>query len=82
MLCVDCVLQVGLESAGQHLADRFGEGFKTIWAVGLLASGQIATIGLTFAGQLVMSGLLNLKVGLTHTHTHTHTPTQARADIC
>lgn len=53
---------VGLESAGDHLGERFGEVFRTLWAIGLLASGQVATIGLTYAGQLVMSGLLNFQV--------------------
>jgi hypothetical protein len=56
-------LQVGLQSAGDHLAAQYGNMFRTVWAVGLLASGQVATIGLTFAGQLVMSGLLGIKVG-------------------
>ncbi|KAJ9522400.1 hypothetical protein QJQ45_008309 [Haematococcus lacustris] len=54
--------EVGLESAGDHLAERYGGVFKTVWAIGLLAAGQVSTIGLTFAGQLVMMGLLNLKV--------------------
>mmetsp|Transcript_11202 Transcript_11202/g.24121 ORF Transcript_11202/g.24121 Transcript_11202/m.24121 type:complete len:597 (+) Transcript_11202:151-1941(+) len=55
-------VELGLESAGDHLAQRFGEAFRVLWAVGLLASGQVATIGLTYAGQLVMTGLLNVKV--------------------
>lgn len=38
--------------------------FKYMWAVGLLASGQIATVGLTYAGQLVMCGLLNIVSGV------------------
>mmetsp|Transcript_22861 Transcript_22861/g.58259 ORF Transcript_22861/g.58259 Transcript_22861/m.58259 type:complete len:550 (-) Transcript_22861:416-2065(-) len=54
--------QVGLETAGEHLGTRYGAMFETVWAVGLLASGQVATIGLTHAGQLVMMGLLNMKV--------------------
>lgn len=53
---------VGLESAGELLAERFGETYKILWAVGLLASGQVATIGLTYAGQLLMAGLLNMQV--------------------
>ena len=55
-------VEIGLESAGEHLAQRFGVLFKYAWAVGLLASGQVATITLTYAGQLVMTGLLDLKV--------------------
>jgi hypothetical protein len=61
-MLVHCCLQVGLESAGDHLGLRYGSMFRTLWAVGLLASGQVATIGLTYAGQLVMSGLLGMKV--------------------
>uniref|UniRef100_A0A7R9V4I2 Natural resistance-associated macrophage protein n=1 Tax=Chlamydomonas euryale TaxID=1486919 RepID=A0A7R9V4I2_9CHLO len=53
---------IGLESAGDHLADHYGSIFRTMWAVGLLASGQVATISLTYAGQLVMTGLLGVKV--------------------
>ena len=54
---------MGLETAGTHLAEHYGPAFQTIWAIGLLASGQVATIGLTYAGQLVMTGLLDIKVG-------------------
>ncbi len=54
--------ELGLETAGEHLAERFGPAFQTVWAVGLLASGQVATISLTYAGQLVMTGLLGFKV--------------------
>lgn len=32
---------MGLESAGEHLAKRYGHMFQTVWAVGLLASGQV-----------------------------------------
>lgn len=56
------VLQVGLETAGQHLAERYGTMFQTVWALGLLASGQVSTIGLTHAGQQIMMGMLNLEV--------------------
>merc|ERR1719461_140511 len=31
---------IGLQGAGNNLQDRFGESFKYIWAVGLLAAGQ------------------------------------------
>ena len=101
---------LGLESAGEHLASRYGNTFRSaggpycvfcvrfafmqqkqkqhicrgivshmhacrnvsvsnsdlpcriFWAIGLLASGQVATISLTYAGQLVMTGLLGVKV--------------------
>lgn len=55
-------ISIGLETAGFHLAEAYGASFQTVWAVGLLASGQVATISLTYAGQLVMTGLLGMKV--------------------
>ena len=36
-----------------------------MWAVGLLSSGLVATLALTYAGQIIMVGLLGIKVGLT-----------------
>ena len=53
---------VGLESAGTYLGARFGVSFKYLWGIGLLASGQSATISLTYAGQIVMAGLLRFEV--------------------
>jgi Mn2+/Fe2+ NRAMP family transporter len=53
---------VGLETAGTYLGNRFGASFKYLWGVGLLASGQSATISLTYAGQIVMAGLLRFEV--------------------
>lgn len=38
---------VGLQAAGDLLAQRFGQEFKMFWAVGLLAAGQVSTIALT-----------------------------------
>lgn len=35
---------------------------QVFWAIGLLAAGQVSTIALTYAGQLVMTGLLQLEV--------------------
>ena len=54
--------EVGLASAGAYLGERFGALFKYLWAVGLLASGMSATITLTYAGQIVMAGLLRFEV--------------------
>lgn len=54
--------EVGLASAGAYLGERFGALFKYLWAVGLLASGLSATITLTYAGQIVMAGLLRFEV--------------------
>ncbi|KAG1669253.1 hypothetical protein FOA52_003290 [Chlamydomonas sp. UWO 241] len=58
----DPPVEIGLQSAGDFLAEEFGDSFRTIWAVGLFASGQVATISLTYAGQLVMAGLLGIVV--------------------
>eukprot|EP00199_Chlamydomonas_sp_CCMP681_P000171 CAMPEP_0119103504 /NCGR_PEP_ID=MMETSP1180-20130426/1940_1 /TAXON_ID=3052 ORGANISM="Chlamydomonas cf sp, Strain CCMP681" /NCGR_SAMPLE_ID=MMETSP1180 /ASSEMBLY_ACC=CAM_ASM_000741 /LENGTH=538 /DNA_ID=CAMNT_0007088035 /DNA_START=156 /DNA_END=1772 /DNA_ORIENTATION=- len=54
--------QLGLESAGVVLGQNYGIGYQHVWAVGLLASGQVATIAMTHAGQTVMMGLLKIKV--------------------
>ena len=54
--------EIGLASAGAYLGERFGALFKYLWAVGLLASGMSATITLTYAGQIVMAGLLRFEV--------------------
>jgi Mn2+/Fe2+ NRAMP family transporter len=53
---------IGLESAGNYLGARFGVSFKYLWGIGLLASGQSSTISLTYAGQIVMAGLLRFEV--------------------
>lgn len=53
---------VGLQEAGEMLGERFGQSFKYIYAVGLFAAGQVSTIALTYAGQLVMAGLLRMEV--------------------
>lgn len=34
-------LQIGLENAGQYLGDTFGPLMKYVWAVGLLAAGEL-----------------------------------------
>ncbi len=39
--------EIGLQAAGDLLAERFGQQFKVFWAVGLLAAGQVSTIALT-----------------------------------
>lgn len=52
----------GLESAGTMLAEKFGKTMQLMWAIGLLASGLVATICLTYAGQIIMVGLLQIKV--------------------
>lgn len=60
---VPCTFQdAGLESAGTMLAEKFGKTMQLMWAIGLLASGLVATICLTYAGQIIMVGLLQIKV--------------------
>ncbi|KAL4853916.1 Metal transporter Nramp6 [Chlorella vulgaris] len=54
--------EIGLQSAGDLLAERFGSEFKLFWALGLLAAGQVSTIALTYAGQLIMAGMLRIEV--------------------
>lgn len=44
------------------LAEKFGKTMQLMWAIGLLASGLVATICLTYAGQIIMVGLLQIKV--------------------
>jgi natural resistance-associated macrophage protein len=53
---------IGLQNAGEYLANTFGGHFKFIWGIGLLAAGQSSTMTGTYAGQYVMSGYLNLKI--------------------
>lgn len=51
--------ELDLLSASNALAITFGEGAKYIWAIGLLAAGQSATMTGTYAGQFVMEGFLD-----------------------
>lgn len=55
--------KIGLYNAGQFLGTRYGAGVAMVWAVGLLAAGQSSTMTGTYAGQFVMSGFLDLKMG-------------------
>ena len=64
--------EVGLQAEGYALADAFGGGSGVtssgicddagcfIWAVGLLAAGQAATMTCTYAGQIIMGGCLHI----------------------
>lgn len=52
-------VDLNLKTASKALSDTFGEGAKYIWAIGLLAAGQSATMTGTYAGQFVMEGFLN-----------------------
>ncbi|CEG42329.1 metal ion (mn2-iron) transporter family [Plasmopara halstedii] len=52
--------EIGLSRAGVALSGMLGEYADTIWAIGLLAAGQSATMTGTYAGQFVMEGFLQL----------------------
>jgi len=51
-----------MSNAHKALEGAFGKASVIIWAVGLLAAGQSATMTGTFAGQFVMQGFLNLNL--------------------
>jgi len=53
---------IGLQSAGEFLAGKYGQYTLYIWAVGLLAAGQSSTMTGTYAGQFAMQGFLQLKI--------------------
>ena len=52
---------VGLADAGAYLAARFGPAFRTVWCVGLLASGQSATMVGALSGQILVFGLFRVR---------------------
>jgi len=54
--------KIGLRNAGDYLGTAFAPALRTIWALGLVASGQSSTMTGTYAGQWVMQGYLDLKV--------------------
>uniref|UniRef100_A0A7S2Y3E1 Natural resistance-associated macrophage protein n=1 Tax=Fibrocapsa japonica TaxID=94617 RepID=A0A7S2Y3E1_9STRA len=54
--------EIGLSMAGEALRESLGGNAKTLWAIGLLASGQSATMAGAYAGQFVMQGFLDMKV--------------------
>ena len=55
--------RIGLFNAGRYLSERYGAAMGTVWALGLLAAGVSSTMTGTYAGQFVMSGFLDLKIG-------------------
>lgn len=59
----EATADIGLFNAGQFLGDKYGPAMALVWAIGLLAAGQSSTMTGTYAGQFVMSGFLNLKMG-------------------
>lgn len=52
----------GIGSLGHLILAKFGKTIQMLRAVGLLASGLVATLCLTYAGQIIMVGLLQLEV--------------------
>lgn len=54
--------EIGLFNAGDVLYNTLKGSSRTVWAIGLLAAGQSATMTGTFAGQYVMEGFINLRV--------------------
>lgn len=51
----------GLADAGTYLAARFGAPLRAVWCVGLLASGQSATMAGALAGQTLVFGLFKIR---------------------
>ena len=54
--------EIGLENAGLALADTLGGNALTVWALGMLAAGQASTMVCTYAGQIIMGGLLAIEL--------------------
>ncbi|KAF8817902.1 putative divalent metal transporter [Cardiosporidium cionae] len=53
---------LSLNNAAEALRNAFGSLAVVIWALGLLAAGQNATMAGTFAGQYLMQGIFKLQV--------------------
>ena len=51
-----------LLQAADALHGLYGDASRYIWALGLLAAGQSATMTGTYAGQFVMEGFLDFKL--------------------
>ena len=51
---------IGLQGAASALQHGLGSSSKVLWAIGLLAAGQSATMTGTYAGQYVMEGFLKI----------------------
>lgn len=51
----------GLADAADYLGARFGPLLRSVWCVGLLASGQSATMAGALAGQVLVLGLFRVK---------------------
>ena len=55
-------VQLSLTTAGDSLEGSFGSAGRYVWAIGLICSGQSATLTGTLAGQYVMQGFVSIKV--------------------
>uniref|UniRef100_A0A7S0JAL6 Natural resistance-associated macrophage protein n=1 Tax=Calcidiscus leptoporus TaxID=127549 RepID=A0A7S0JAL6_9EUKA len=54
--------ELGLLSEGYALQHAFNNASLYIWAIGLLAAGQAATMTCTYAGQVIMGGCLQIRL--------------------
>eukprot|EP00929_Paragymnodinium_shiwhaense_P111717 TRINITY_DN80006_c0_g1_i1.p1 TRINITY_DN80006_c0_g1~~TRINITY_DN80006_c0_g1_i1.p1 ORF type:complete len:575 (-),score=53.99 TRINITY_DN80006_c0_g1_i1:387-2051(-) len=54
--------EIGLQGEGGSLEHALGPTALYIWAIGLLASGQAATMTCTYAGQVIMGGCLQIEL--------------------
>jgi natural resistance-associated macrophage protein len=54
--------EIGLRSEGYALSIALGDSALYIWAIGLFAAGQSATMVCTYAGQIIMGGCLSLQI--------------------
>jgi len=55
-------MPAGMESAGDYLWQAHGMPIRMLWATALLASSLAATLYLTHAGQVIMQGLMHVKL--------------------
>ena len=56
--------KIGLSDAGSALAGALGPTASIVWALGLLASGQSSTMTITYAGQFVLEGFLEVSLAV------------------
>lgn len=54
--------EIGLQGEGAALQHTLGKVALYVWAIGLLAAGQAATMTCTYAGQVIMGGCLQIQL--------------------
>jgi len=54
--------EIGLAAEGYGLGVALGTPYLYIWAIGLFAAGQAATMVCTYAGQIIMGGCLEIQI--------------------